>query len=217
MARRSRRPERDRRRVRNAELRGHRRRERFMILVALLLATQVVVQDPRLERLDPETRSSVVAIVDSARGMRLPSEPLVQRALEGATKGAGAPRIVATVRTALGEGASTPELEAAVAALRAGASTHVLTNLRTARRGPLTMALSVLADLVASGVPADSAAAAVLALAPNARDADLVDFRRAVERDISLGAPPGASVAVLSAAAAPTSGSRAATAASICP
>jgi hypothetical protein len=58
------------------------------------------------------------------------------------------------------------------------------------------MALSVLADLVASGVPADSAAAAVLALAPKARDADLVEFRRAVERDIALGAPPGAATSV---------------------
>jgi len=45
---------------------------------------------------------------------------------------------------------------------------------------------------VASGVPVDSAAAAVLGLAARARDADLVEFRRAVERDIALGAPPAA-------------------------
>lgn len=181
-----------------------------MILAALLLMTQaapaLALQDPRLERLDPETRSSVSAIVDSARGVGLPSEPLVQRALEGATKGAAGPRIVAavrrlsaelgTVRTVLGARASTPELEAAVAALRAGASTQVLANLRAARRGSLTMTLSVLADLVASGVPPDSAAAAVLALAPKARDADLVEFRRAVERDIALGAPPAAATSV---------------------
>src|SRR5439155_9339984 len=89
-----------------------------------------------------------------------------------------------------------PELEAGVAALRAGATPQVLTQLRTVRRPPLTMALSVLADLVASGVRADSAAAAVLTLAPKARDADLVEFRRAVERDIALGAPPGAATSV---------------------
>lgn len=177
-----------------------------MMLAALLLVTQVAVQDPRLERLDPDTRTSVTAIVDSARGVGLPTEPLVQRALEGATKGAAGARIVTavqrlagdlgTARIALGARAATSELEAGVAALRAGARAQVLTNLRTARRGPLTMALSVLADLVASGVPADSAAAAVLALAPNARDADLVDFRRAVERDIALGAPPVAAASV---------------------
>ena len=177
-----------------------------MMLAALLLVTQVTVQDPRLERLDPDTRASVTALVDSARGAGLPTEPLVQRALEGTTKGATGARIVTavrrlagdlgTARIALGTRAAISELEAGVAALRAGASTQVLTNLRTARRGPLTMALSVLADLVASGVPADSAAAAVLALAPNARDADLVDFRRAVERDIALGAPPVAAASV---------------------
>jgi len=174
-----------------------------MILAALLLVTQVAVQDPRLDRLDPDTRSAVAAVVDSARVARLPIEPIIQRALEGATKGAPSTRIVAavrklavdlgTARTALGTSAAEAELEAAVAALRAGATPEVLAHLR---RPPLTMALSVLADLVASGVPADSAAAAVLALAPKARDADLVEFRRAVERDIALGAPPGAATSV---------------------
>jgi hypothetical protein len=99
-------------------------------------------------------------------------------------------------RTALGTRATSPELEAGVAALRAGAPPEVLAQLRDARRPPLTMALAVLADLVASGVPADSASAVVLALAPSTRDADLVEFRRAVERDIALGAPPGAAAAV---------------------
>ena len=177
-----------------------------MILAALLLAVQVAGQDPRLERLDPETRSLVVTVVDSARALGLPSEPLIQRALEGATKGAPGARIVTavrrlatdlgTARAALGTRASAPELEAGVAALRAGATPELLTRLRDVRRPPLTMALSVLADLVASGVPTDSAAVVVLALAPSARDADLVEFRRAVERDISLGAPPGAAAAV---------------------
>jgi hypothetical protein len=177
-----------------------------MMLTALLLIVQVAAQDPRLERLDPETRSLVTSVVDSARAVGLPSEPLIQRALEGATKGASGVRIVeavrrlatdlGTARSALGTRTTQPELEAGVAALRAGASPEVLTSVRDARRPPLTMALAVLADLVASGVPADSASAIVLALAPTARDADLVAFRKAVERDISLGAPPGASASV---------------------
>lgn len=177
-----------------------------MMLAALLLVTQVAVHDPRLERLDPDTRAAVVAVVDSAHGVGLPVEPIIQRALEGVTKGATGARIVAavrrlsvdlgTARTALGTSASEAELEAGVAALRAGATPDVLANLRDVRRPPLTIALSVLADLVASGVPADSAAAAVLVLAPKARDADLVEFRRAVERDIALGAPPAAATSV---------------------
>jgi len=180
-----------------------------MMITALLLIVQVAAQDPRLERLDPATRSLVVSVVDSAKAVGLPGEPLIQRALEGATKGALGPRIVTavrrlatdlgTARAALGAGVTTPELEAGAAALRAGAGPDVLTHLRDARRPPLTMALAVLADLVASGVPADSASAVVLALAPSARDADLVEFRRAVERDISLGAPPGAAAAVRAA------------------
>src|SRR5467141_453061 len=188
-----------------------------MILAALLLMTQVAAQDPRLQRLDPDTRTAVAAVVDSAHGAGLPVEPIIQRALEGATKGAPGARIVAavrrlavdlgTARVALGTSASAPELEAAVAALRAGAALEVLAHLRDVRRPPLTMALSVLADLVASGVPADSAVAAVLALAPKARDADLVEFRRAVERDIALGAPPGAATSVrLNAGALDVSG-----------
>ncbi len=185
-----------------------------MMLALLLVAAQVgtaapapaPVQDPRLGRLDPDTRAQVATVLDSARGAGLPIEPLIQRALEGVTKAAPGPRIVVAVRrlsadlgvarSALGGKASAPELEAGVAALRAGAQPQVLAKLRSARRQPLTMALAVLADLIASGVPADSAAAAVLALAPKARDADLVEFRRAVERDIALGAPPGAATSV---------------------
>ncbi len=181
-------------------------------LIGTVLARPAAAQDPRLERLDAGTRPLVAALLDSARAAGLPAEPLVQRALEGTIKGAPGDRIVAAVRRlaadlgrardALGPAASPPELEAGAAALRAGAAPAVLTELRRTRRQPLTVPLAVLADLVASGVPADSAATAVLALAPSARDADLVEFRRAVERDIALGAPPAAAASVRVNAAA---------------
>jgi hypothetical protein len=177
------------------------------LVAALTLATRAVAQDPRLARLDPAARAAVVTFVDSARAAGLPTEPLVQRALEGATKGASADRIVAAVRrlaadlasarAALGPKSIPAELEAGAAALRAGASPTVLADLRRTRHPPLTVPLAVLADLVASGVPADSAAAAVLALAPMVRDADLVEFRRAVERNIALGVSPAAAAGVL--------------------
>ena len=175
-------------------------------LVATLLARPAAAQDPRLERLDAGTRPLVAALVDSARTAGLPAEPLVQRALEGTIKGAPGDRIVAAVRRlaadlgrardALGPAASPPELEAGAAALRAGASPAVLVQLRRSRPQRLTVPLAVLTDLVASGVAVDSAAAAVLALAATSRDADLVEFRRAVERDIGLGAPPAAAASV---------------------
>ena len=66
----------------------------------------------------------------------------------------------------------------------------------------MTMALAVLTDLVARGVPIDTATTAVLTLAATARDEDLVDFRRAVERDIAIGAPPAAAASIRVNAAA---------------
>ena len=177
-----------------------------LIGCVLVFAAGAMAQDPRYERLDPDTRARVSQVIDSARGLGLPTEPLIQRALEGVLKGASGDRIVAalrrlatdlgTARAALGTGAASAELEAAVAALRAGATPPVLARLRERRRQSLTVALAVLADLVARGVPVDSAAAAVLVLAPTARDVDLVEFRRAVERDIALGAPPAAATSV---------------------
>jgi hypothetical protein len=170
------------------------------LFAALTLATRVAAQEPRLARLDSAARAPVAALLDSARAAGLPPEPLIQRALEGTTKGAPPDRVVAAVRRlatdlgrareALGLSTDPLEVEAGAAALRAGASPAVLAQLRRARHQPLMVPLAVLADLVASGVPPDSAAAAVLVLAGSARDADLVEFRRAVERDIALGASP---------------------------
>jgi len=183
-------------------------------LAAVLFATAAAqepqhLNDPRLARLDTAARSLVAVAIDSARAAGLPTEPLVQRALEGATKDAPGTLIVSAVqrfaadlgraRAALGASATSPELEAGAAALRAGAGPAVLAQLRRSRRQTITVPLAVLTDLVASGVPVDSAAAAVLALAASARDADLIDFRRAVERDIALGAAPTAATAAAAA------------------
>lgn len=171
--------------------------------LAGLIAARAAAQDPRLERLDPVTRAAVAALVDSARASGLPAEALIDRALEGAAKQAPGPRIIAAVttlladlrgaRAALGAVASAPELEAGASAMHLGVPSAALTRLRIVRsRQPLTIALSVMADLTARGVPADSAAAAVLALAASLRDDQFLAFRRSVERDIELGAPPAA-------------------------
>ncbi|MEJ7810624.1 MAG: hypothetical protein WKG32_09480, partial [Gemmatimonadaceae bacterium] len=49
--------------------------------------------DARLDaRLDPRTRASVAAVLDSARAAGLPTEPLVDKALEGASKRADGAR-----------------------------------------------------------------------------------------------------------------------------
>src|SRR2546426_784428 len=183
------------------------------LLAAMLVAGRAAAQqtDPRLERLDASTRPMVAALVDSARAATLPGEPLVQRALEGATKRASGDVILAAVRRlavdlghardALGSTASPAELTAGAAALRAGASPTILTELRHTRREPLTMPLAVLADLVASGAPADAAATPDPALAPRPRAADPAEFRPPAGRDIALGAPPAAATAAAATAA----------------
>jgi hypothetical protein len=179
-------------------------------LLLLITATPTMArgQEPRLlGRVPDAARARVDAILDAARVRGLPVEPLVDRALEGATKGAPPAVIIAAVTrlrdelvvvsSAFGETASTAELTAGASALRAGAGADDLARLRRLRPGrPLTVAAAVMADLVAAGVAADTAVGAVLALAQNADDADYIAFRRNVQRDIELGASPAAALAV---------------------
>lgn len=177
-----------------------------VLLVALTLATTAQAQDPRLaRRLDPQAQAQLAQVLDSARAAGLPLEPLVDRALEGASKGASVERIAAavrklaidltTARNALG-GGNVAELEAAASALRAGVKPEDLKRLRASRPyQPLTVPLAVLGDLVARGVPADTASAYVLTII-RASDEQLVAFQRSVERDIALGAPPLTAAAV---------------------
>lgn len=178
------------------------------LALALALPRLARGQDPRLaRRLDADTRARVAVIIDSARAAGLPVEPLVDKALEGASKRASGNRIVVAVRNlaaelraareALGPASSDGELDAGASALHVGVLPADLSRLRAARRQQeLTVPLAVLSDLVARGVPADTAAAFVLELAAIARDAEFVAFQRDVDRDIALGAPPIAAAAV---------------------
>jgi hypothetical protein len=164
--------------------------------------------DARLGRLEPGVGVTVRHLVDSARAAGLPTEPLVDKALEGASKNAPGPRISEAVRglledlgrarDALGSGAAEAELVAGAAALRAGLPPEGLGALRRARRdAAVTVALATLADLVARGVPVETAQEAVLQLARRGEpDQDFVELRQEVERDISAGVPPAAAASV---------------------
>ena len=174
----------------------------------IVAASTASAQDIRLRnRLDAATATRVGAIIDSARFDGLPTRPLTSKALEGASKGAPGPRIVAAVSRLAGElrtardvlgPASESELDAAASALILGVRPADLAAVRVARSGErLTVPLAVLADLVAYGVPPEAATEAVVRLAEGAgEDEALLDFRRDVERDIALGAPPAAAAAV---------------------
>ena len=165
-------------------------------------------QELRLQDRVPESiRAEIDAILDSARTQGLPTEPLVDRALEGASKGAGGELIIGAVRRlarelsaareAFGLESTDPEIVAGASALRAGAEPEDLETLRMLRADQsLTIAAAVLADLVAVGVPADTATGAVIGLALGADDVEYIAFRRNVERDIALGASPVAALGV---------------------
>ena len=149
----------------------------WALALAAALPLPLAAQDARLTaRLDSSTALQVQALVDSARGERLPGEPLVQKALEGSAKGADDVRIVAAVRalygnlrvarSALGSGATEPELVAGVATLRAGGTPDMLATLRRLRPAQsVAIPLGVLTDLVARGAPLTSAWRSVEGLA----------------------------------------------------
>jgi hypothetical protein len=121
-------------------------------------------QDPRLTaRLDSVTLPQVEAVLTTAQRRGLPLEPLVQKALEGASKGAPGPRIVTAVEAmladltraqeGLGRSANADELVAGAAALRAGATLDMVDQLRrTEPDGGVAVPLAVFADLVAGGM-----------------------------------------------------------------
>lgn len=183
-------------------------------IVLCTIAGGAYAQEPRLQgRVPDAVRAEIDAVLDSAGALGLPTEPLVDRALEGASKGASGDLILRAVRRlagelgaardALGEESTEPEIVAGASALRAGAEPEDLRTLRSLRVDqPLTIPAAVLADLVAVGVPADTAASAVIALAMGADDVEYIAFRRNVERDITLGASPVAALGVRLDAAA---------------
>ncbi|MGH7671221.1 MAG: hypothetical protein ACRENQ_17195 [Gemmatimonadaceae bacterium] len=154
--------------------------------------------------LDAPTRAAVLAIIDSARVAGLPSDVLVNKALEGAGKRADDPRIVAAVhelagelrrsRAALGGASRDAEITAGAHAIHAGVTAAELTALRHAAVGrPLTTPIMVLTDLVARGVPPATASTAVASLErAGLRNADFTAYQRSVRQDIDRGADPAA-------------------------
>ena len=171
-------------------------------LVAGPASAQGTVDSRLAARLDPGTRTAVVAIIDSARSASLPVEPLVDKALEGAAKRASSQQIVSAVRTfasqlmearrALGTTSTEPELLGGAQAIRAGIPVQHLEKLRRARSGvQIATALTVTSDLVNREVPIDTAVAVVSALLERAAtDEQLLGLRAEIETDILGGQAP---------------------------
>jgi len=173
------------------------------LIALMLVAPPALAQDARLsERLDKPTLIAVSAIVDSARVAKLPTAPLVDKALEGAAKGSDGQKIVVAVRQlsmqmgsakrVLGASATSDEIKAAATALAAGVSERDLARLRSASgKRPITMPLAVLTDLIVRDVPVGTATGLVVQLARSGvKDPELALFQRNVRADIDRGADP---------------------------
>lgn len=181
-------------------------------LVALAIAAaggRAGAQDSRLAaQLDAATQARVSEVIERARAASLPVEPLVDKALEGARKRAPDARIIEAVtslaarldssRAALGTASTDAELVAAAAALQAGVRPVVLSRLRQERAGrSLAVPLVVLGDLVARGVPHDTASALILLVAHEGLgDETLLAIQRDVQRDVRDGAHPATAAAI---------------------
>ena len=133
---------------------------------------------PRVpEEFSADTRARLTAMLDLARRKNLPAEPMQDRIAEGQAKGAAESEIVAASANTLAqleisqsaliragrERPSDAEISQGAQLLARGASSAQLTLLagREAGERHLEVALAVLLDLTAQGIPVDRALAAV--------------------------------------------------------
>jgi hypothetical protein len=172
-----------------------------------LLAGPVAAQSARA-RLEGRVPGAAIAAVDSlvqrAVAEGLPTEPLIQKALEGGAKQVTAPRIVAAVQVSLGqlrdardllvhagdEPPVTPgEVTTVAWALRRGLPGPVVERVLAALpRPPRASAMHAVADLVAHHFDADSAADLIIAaIGKGLMRERLLDVSVAAARELQRG------------------------------
>ena len=173
----------------------------LIALIALPAAAQTPVR-ARLEgRVPPAIVAAVDSIVSDAAARELPTEPLVQKALEGGAKGVAPERILAAVRLVhtrlsvagaaidrAGVGRSTAAIEAGAFALTAGLSGEDVSAVVRAEADEPTQALRVAATLSALGVPAAETVALVTSTL--AAGADVTALPQTVQAAMNRGATP---------------------------
>ena len=162
---------------------------------------RVPAQDARLRaRLDPATADSITMILEMARGNAVPVEPLIQTALEGASKQASAAEIMKAVgslaarlsiaRQTLGAQATEPELVAAASALFSGVDANTLRHIQTLNpRGSIAMPLVSLSYFIRSGVDRSRAVQWIELVVRRGVDSEeLLRLHQAIQGDIRSGA-----------------------------
>jgi hypothetical protein len=175
-------------------------------VLAMLVTPALGAQAGVRARLEGRVPAPVVLVVDSlaadAAARALPTEPLVQKALEGGAKGVPADRIIAAVRTvharlavaaaalqSAGAAPAAAAVEAGAFALTAGLSADDVRALAQAAAGDPVLALRVGGTLAALGVPAEDAVALVVSTVQT-EGGDVATLPQAVQSAISRGATP---------------------------
>jgi hypothetical protein len=178
----------------------------FLLLLALAAPLGLAAQEPTPPRLsgklDGETQAVVLRTLDTARTRGLPVEPIVDKALEGATKRATGARIQSAVSTllrrlelardALAPNPGPRDIAAGADALAYGATREALATMRAIRPNEsIAVPLGVLTQLVASGVPVARATRVVAdLLRRGARDEQLIALNEDVRSYVAAGASP---------------------------
>jgi hypothetical protein len=155
-------------------------------------------------RIPSEAIPTVDSLIQFAAQEGLPTEPLIQKALEGGAKHVAGPRIVAAVQASLGQlrdardllvraGDQPPvlptELTTVAWALRRGLPAPVIERVAAALgRPPRAAALHAVADLVAHRFDPDSAAALIIeAVQDGVPRARLLDVSTAALQQVQRG------------------------------
>jgi hypothetical protein len=184
---------------------------RALLFCLLTTASAVEGQGAALpEGFEPHTRVTIELVIDSARVLGLPVEPLYAKAAEGKLKQASDAQIVAAVRSLAGRFRSlraelgsldATAMTAAATALSAGIPISAIRDLRDAAAGSrssasdLAGALVTATDLVAQHVSPSTAGAAVQSLlARRASPEEFARLRRGVGETIASGKSPDQAV-----------------------
>ena len=178
---------------------------RWALSVTLLMGARAAAgQAP--EGLDSATAAAIAPIVEQARAEKLPVTPLYAKAREGQVQHVPVAKIEAVVRTladrmrtaneALAPGASEQELHAAADAIRSGVPLATLREMRKAGGdGSFAVAIGVLTQLIARGVPVERASVEVVALLQKGAVAkNFIALEESVRQDVLAGRRPDESL-----------------------
>lgn len=191
----------------------------FAAIVIAAMAGPLAAQEPAMERiraaLPPDQVQAVEQVLARAREQNLPTEPLLEKALEGVAKHAPPPLIVQALNqlsAQLGEARnllkngtppSSDEVAAVADALRRGVPAKAVRTIHEqARPGePVALAVHTLADLLDRGVPVGPALDVLKAWSEHGAQADqLRQIPAAVEGMIRRGEMPGEAAAEVASA-----------------